>query len=170
MGIRAVVIAALACLAMMSVPRLGFSQSISDAARFDTARIDTARGAQASIFKEVDFGAASAESPLRAQAVPSHDGFFNALFVSTAVLQALDYHSTMRARASGAMEANPLMAKLTEHRVLFGAAKGAVAASTILLSRQLAKKNKLAAALTLVAVNSAYAMVVSQNYQISNLR
>lgn len=165
MGLRAVVIAALACCAMMSVPRLGFSQSIADAARFDTTRREPT-----AIFNNVDFSAADTDMSFRPEALPSHGGFFNALFVSTAVLQALDYHSTMRARANGAIEANPLMSKLTDHRLLFAAAKGAVATSTIMLSRQLAKKNKLAAALTLVAVNSAYAMVVSQNYQISNLR
>lgn len=164
MGIRAVVIAALACCAMMSVPRLGFSQSLAD------ARVDMTLGAESPVFRDVVFGAESPRVPLRADGATSHDGFFNALFVSTAVLQALDYHSTMRARANGAIEANPLMATLTNHRLAFATAKGAVAASTILLSRHLAKKNKLAAALTLVAVNSAYAMVVSQNYQISNLR
>lgn len=164
MGVRAVVIAALLCCAMMSVPRLGFSQS-----RADSARVDATHSERSTIFRDVDFNSIRPDVPGRVES-SSHDGFFNALFVSTAVLQALDYHSTMRARSNGAIEANPLMAKLTDHRVAFATAKGAVAASTILLSRQLAKKNKLAAALTLVAVNSAYAMVVSQNYQISNLR
>ena len=164
MGVRAVVIAALLCCAMMSVPRPGFSQSIADGVRFDATHTERSTN-----FKEVDLGGGRPDLPARAES-STHDGFFNALFVSTAVLQALDYHSTMRARSNGAIEANPLMAELTDHRLLFAAAKGGVAASTIMLSRQLAKKNKLAAALTLVAVNSAYAMVVSQNYQISSLR
>jgi hypothetical protein len=97
-------------------------------------------------------------------------GALNTLYVATAVLQALDFHSTQRAQHYGAVEANPIMARITENSALFLTAKSAVAASTILLTRQIAKRNRLAAALTLTVINSAYAMVVRQNYRIAALR
>ena len=97
-------------------------------------------------------------------------GVLHALYGATAVLQAFDFHSTQQAQRVGAVEANPIMARITGNALLFAATKGAVAASTILLAHQMAKKNRLAAAITLVAINSAYAMVVRQNYRIADLQ
>ena len=62
------------------------------------------------------------------------------------------------------------MGHLTANPYVFAATKGAVAASTILLTREIAKHNRLAAMLTLTAINSAYAMVVRNNYQIAGVR
>jgi hypothetical protein len=89
------------------------------------------------------------------------------LYASTAVMQALDVHSTLSAFRAGATEANPLMQGVTKNRAMFMAVKAGVAASTILAARQLSKRNKVAAVVTLVAINSAYAMVVNHNYKIA---
>jgi len=97
-------------------------------------------------------------------------GVLNSMFVATALLQGLDYHSSQRAFRAGGVEANPVMKHLTANPYVFAATKGAVAASTILLTREIAKRNRLAAVLTLTAINSAYAMVVRGNYQIAGGR
>ena len=90
------------------------------------------------------------------------------LYVSTATMQALDVHSTLKAFSTGAVEANPLMTGVTKNPAAFIALKAGVAASTIMAARQMAKHNKVAAVVTLVAVNSVYAMVVSHNYRVAN--
>jgi hypothetical protein len=90
------------------------------------------------------------------------------LYVSTAMLQALDVHSTLKGLSRGATEANPVMSGVTSNKAAFIAAKAGVAAATILAARQIAKKNKLAAALTLIGINSVYAAVVSHNYKVAS--
>lgn len=97
-------------------------------------------------------------------------GTLNTLYVTTALMQALDFHSTRVALRAGGIEANPIMARIAANPYLFATTKGAVAASTILLTRQIAKRNRLAAVLTLTAINSAYAMVVRSNYQVAGMR
>ena len=92
------------------------------------------------------------------------------LYVSTAAMQALDMHSTLQAFKAGAVEGNPLMSGITKNRGVFMATKAAVAASTILAARQIAKRNKVAAIATMVAINSAYAMIVSHNYKLARVR
>jgi hypothetical protein len=100
----------------------------------------------------------------------SSKGLLPSLYASTAVMQGLDIHSTMMAFNSGAVEGNPLMSGATRNRAAFIATKAAVTAGTILLARKIAKKNKVAAVVTLVAVNSAYAMVVAHNYNLARQR
>jgi hypothetical protein len=92
---------------------------------------------------------------------------FSSLLVSTVVMQALDVHSTYRALGQGAVEANPVMAPLTNNKAAFIATKAAVATATVLATRQLAKRNKVAALATLVAINSAYAFVIDHNYRVA---
>jgi hypothetical protein len=88
------------------------------------------------------------------------------LYASTAVMQALDVHSTLLALDRGAVEANPLMAGAAGNRTAFIALKAGVAFSTVMAARNMSKKNKVAAIITLVAINSAYAMVVNHNYRV----
>ena len=92
----------------------------------------------------------------------------NSLYASTAVMQALDVHSTLSALGNGGVEANPMMSGLTRNKAAFIAVKAAVATSTILATRQIAKRNKVAAVVTLVAINSVYAIVASHNYRVAN--
>ena len=92
------------------------------------------------------------------------------LYATTAVMQALDVHSTLLAIKAGAVEGNPLMSGVVNNRGAFLATKAAVAASTILAARQIAKKSRIGAIVTMVAVNSAYAMIVRHNYSLAARR
>jgi hypothetical protein len=89
------------------------------------------------------------------------------LYVSTAVVQALDVHSTISVLNHGGAEGNPLLASMVNKRPAFVAFKAAIAASSIVAARQIAGHNKIAAVALLVGVNSAYAMVVSHNYKLA---
>lgn len=102
----------------------------------------------------------------RAPRRTSSTALLNSLYVSTIAMQALDVHSTLSAMRSGAVEGNPLMAGVAGHRAAFIAVKAGVAASTVFAAQKLAKHNKVAAIVTLMAINSAYAYVVNHNYRI----
>jgi Domain of unknown function (DUF5658) len=91
-----------------------------------------------------------------------------ALYGTTAAMQALDVRSTLAAFNRGAVEANPLMAGVTRNKAAFIAVKAGIAASTIFAAHSMARHNKLGAILTLVAVDSAYAVIVSHNYQVAH--
>ena len=92
------------------------------------------------------------------------------LYAATAVMQALDIHSTLSAFNAGAVEGNPLMTGVTGNKASFIAMKAAVATGAIFAARGVAKRNKVAAIATLVAINSAYAMVARHNYQVASGR
>jgi hypothetical protein len=89
------------------------------------------------------------------------------LYASTAAMQALDVHSTLTAFRQGAVEANPLMKGIAGNKTAFIAMKAGMAASTILATRNMAKRNKVAAVVTAIAINSAYAYVVNHNYKVA---
>ena len=89
------------------------------------------------------------------------------LYASTAIMQGLDVHSTMAVLKHGGGEANPLMGGLVKNKAAFIGVKAGVAAGTILAARQIAKCNKVAAIVTLVAINSAYVFVVQHNYRVA---
>ena len=100
---------------------------------------------------------------------PSHSSkLLMSLYVTTAVMQALDVHSTYQALGRGAVEANPLVSGMTGHKAAFFAAKASVAAASIMAARRVAEHNKVAAVLTMVGITSAYAMVVAHNYHVAN--
>jgi Domain of unknown function (DUF5658) len=86
-------------------------------------------------------------------------------FVSFAVLQALDVHSTTRALNAGAVEGNPLMRGVADQPAALMAVKAGGAASTIWLTHKLARRSKTGAFVVMAAVNSAYAMIVAHNYR-----
>lgn len=132
---------------------------------------------------QIDFGAAVAlavAQPVRLseleqrpiQIAPVHRGAgssaaLKSLYASTAIMQALDVHSTFAVVNRGGGEANPLMAGLVRNKAAFIGVKAAVAASTIMAARQIGKRSKVAAVVTLVAINSAYALVVQHNYRVA---
>lgn len=91
----------------------------------------------------------------------------SSLYATTAAMQMMDVHSTVKALNVGAVESNPLMGGLVKNRAAFVTTKAAVAAATIYAAHKMAKTNKVGAVLTLVAINSAYAMIVSNNYKIA---
>lgn len=88
------------------------------------------------------------------------------MYVSTAVLQGLDVHSTLRGLRDGAREANPVMKGLVDRPAVFIAMKAGVACGTIIAGRKMARKNKLAALVTLAGINALYGAVVHHNYEI----
>lgn len=96
----------------------------------------------------------------------AEDRLLPALYVSTVVTQALDAHSTLRAIQRGGAEANPLMAGIARQPVELVASKAAVTGATILLTRRLARRNRAAAIVSLVAANAAVAVVAAHNYRI----
>jgi len=89
------------------------------------------------------------------------------LYVSTAVLQGLDAHSTLSGIRNGATEANPMMAGLVEHPAAFIGVKAGISYGSIMAARSIAKKNKPLAIVTLAAINAMYVVVVHHNYQVA---
>ncbi len=98
---------------------------------------------------------------------PGPSNLMRSLYVTTAVMQALDVHSTLSALNNGAIEANPLMTQVSRNKAMFIALKAGVAVSTVMAARNMSKRNKFAAVATLVAINSAYAMVIRHNYKVA---
>jgi hypothetical protein len=97
----------------------------------------------------------------------SHTTRLLPLYASTALLQALDVHSTLQVLGHGGGEGNPLMQGMVSNKPVFIAAKAAIAASTIYAATRIAKRSKIGAIITLVGLNSAYALVVSHNYKLA---
>ncbi|ODS54453.1 MAG: hypothetical protein ABS36_11160 [Acidobacteria bacterium SCN 69-37] len=98
---------------------------------------------------------------------PGRSALMTSLYASTAVMQALDVHSTLLALDRGAVEANPLMSGPSRNKAAFIAIKAGVAFSSVMAARNMSKRNKLAAALTLVAINSVYATIINHNYGVA---
>jgi hypothetical protein len=90
------------------------------------------------------------------------------LYASVAVMQALDVHSTIQVLSRGGGEGNPMLQGIVSNRPLFIATKSAIAASTIYAASRIAKRSKVGAIVTLVGLNSVYAMVVSHNYKLAH--
>ena len=90
------------------------------------------------------------------------------LYVSFATLQALDVHSTLRALDGGsAREANPILGAAAGSPAAMIALKAGAGAGLIYASERLWKRNRVAAVAMMVAVNSAYAIVVAHNYAVA---
>ncbi len=104
---------------------------------------------------------------VRPQPASRPSALMTSLYASTIAMQALDVHSTLTAFGAGAVEANPLMTGVTKNPWAFVALKAGIATSTVFAARNMAKRNKVAAVATLVAVNSAYAMIVQHNYRVA---
>jgi len=98
---------------------------------------------------------------------PNRNKMLLPLYASTAILQALDVHSTMQVLKYGGGEGNPMLQGIVANRPAFIAAKAAVAASTIYAVSRIGKRSKLGAIVTTAAINSVYAMVVSHNYKLA---
>src|SRR5262249_7056048 len=89
------------------------------------------------------------------------------LYVSFAALQGLDVHSTLRAVEVGRRETNPIVAGMVGSPAAFVAAKAGITAGICFASERLWKRNKTAAVLTMIALNSAYGAVVAHNYAVA---
>lgn len=89
------------------------------------------------------------------------------MYVSFAALQGLDVHSTLLAVDRGAREGNPMMATLVDHPAAFVAFKAGTAAGVLLLTDHIRRHNRLASIVIMTAANSAYAIVVANNYRLA---
>ena len=75
--------------------------------------------------------------------------------------------STQQALAGGGVEGNPVMSGIVGSPVAMTALKVGATAGIVLLSEKVRKRNPVAAVVMMVTLNSAYAMVVSQNFAIA---
>ena len=96
---------------------------------------------------------------------PKRPGSLVPLYVSFATLQVLDTHSTSRALAQGAVEANPLMKGVAGNSGALLAVKAAGATGVIFAAEKMWRKNKAAAIVFMVAANVGMAWVVQHNYR-----
>ncbi len=104
----------------------------------------------------------------RRQAPPSRPVALVPLYVSYAVLNGLDGHSTLRAIDGGASEGNPLMAPFARHPAAMAAVKAGMVAATILGVERLRKKHPVAAVVFMAAATSLYAVVAAHNYRLAH--
>jgi hypothetical protein len=89
------------------------------------------------------------------------------LYVSFGALQAMDLHSTQRAIGAGGIEANPVMGTAIGSPLAMTAMKVGATTGIILLSEKLWKRNRVAAVVMMVVMNSGYATVAAHNYSIA---
>jgi hypothetical protein len=93
----------------------------------------------------------------------SHLATMAPFYATTAVLQIMDVRSTLQVIKLGGAEANPMLKSVVSHPAVFVGVKAAIAALSIYSANKMAKHNKVGAIVTMVAMNSAYAWVVSHN-------
>ena len=98
---------------------------------------------------------------------PSRPAALPALYASTALLQALDAHSTMKAIGAGAHEANPVMKGVAGNKGALLAVKAGVAGATIFMAEKMWKRNPVGAVAMMAVVNSVNAFVVAHNYRVA---
>jgi hypothetical protein len=117
-----------------------------------------------------DFTTDHADPPARpvlskaSQSLTDRPAALAPLYVSFAVLQVLDIHSTLRAPDFGGSEANPLVRGLLASPAAFVASKAAVTTGLIYVSERLRRRHPRTVVLMMIALNSAYAAVVARNY------
>jgi hypothetical protein len=88
------------------------------------------------------------------------------LYVGFAALQVFDIYSTRQALAQGAHESNPVMQGIAGNPVAFAAVKVATAMIPMLIAERMWKTHRIAAIVTMVAANSAMAMVAANNARV----
>ena len=87
------------------------------------------------------------------------------LYVAFVGLQALDVHSTFSALEGGAREANPMVRSALGNPAGLFLLKAGTAAGVVLVSEKLWPRNRTAAVITMIALNSAYATIAAHNYR-----
>ena len=90
------------------------------------------------------------------------------LYITFATLQMLDAHSTTKALQNGGVEVNPVVASFVGNTGALYATKIASVAATVLIGEKLWRKSRFGAIMTMMAMNSAYAVVVRHNYGIAS--
>ena len=90
-----------------------------------------------------------------------------ALYASSAVLQGYDAYSTLTVLKHGGVEQNPLMRGVVKSPAAFVALKAGMATASIMAAEHMWKRNnRVGAILTMVATNSAMAMVAAHNARV----
>jgi len=89
------------------------------------------------------------------------------LYGSFAVLAGFDVHSTFAALDNGGQETNPVARGLLGSRVAVPIIKAASAGAVVYVTEHLWKRNRAAAVLTMIAVNSAYGVIAAHNYSVA---
>jgi hypothetical protein len=100
-----------------------------------------------------------------ADAQPRRPTILVPMYVTFAALQAFDAHSTFAATSSGGYEANPLMRDAAGSPAAMLAIKAGTAAAVVAMSERLWPHHRTAAIITMISLNSAYAMIAAHNYQ-----
>jgi hypothetical protein len=100
----------------------------------------------------------------RAQKRP---GALVALYASFVALQVADGVSTFKAIDAGGVEANPTMKALTANKAGFFAFKAGASLASVYMTERLWKKNRKAAIVSMVVLNSVYATIVAHNAKIA---
>ena len=136
-----------------SAPPIGVESAGTSVGDFDAVRLASATRPDPSLRRVADRAFA------RPRALP-------ALYASLGALQVFDVYSTRQALAHGAHEANPVMGGVVGNPVAFTALKAATAVLPVLIAERLWKTNRVAAVLTMVAANSAMALVAANNARV----
>ena len=90
------------------------------------------------------------------------------LYATTAIVQGLDAHSTFRAIDAGAVERNPLLGSIADHRPAFIALKAGIAVAAIYAGHSLSRKRRVVAIVALVGIDVVYGSLVARNYRVAN--
>lgn len=92
------------------------------------------------------------------------------LYVAYGGLQVLDAHSTLNAVDAGARETNPVVRQALGNTAGMLALKSGAAVGVVLLTEKLWQRNRTAAVLTMIAINSAYITIAAHNYRTAQRR
>lgn len=87
------------------------------------------------------------------------------LYASFLALYALDLRTTVQALNAGGVEANPLLRNIVGNRAGFVALKAVATTGVIVVTEHMRARGRLAPFVIMAAVNSAYAIVVANNYR-----
>lgn len=97
---------------------------------------------------------------------PRRPALLPVLYVSYAALQVLDARTTAGALSRGAREGNPLL-RQQPNQIGIWAVRAATTAGTIYFAERVWKRNRLAAVLVMVTVNSGYAAIAAHNAKLA---
>ena len=87
------------------------------------------------------------------------------LYISFAGLQALDVHSTFAAVNAGGREVNPIVRSTIHSPAGLFLLKTGAAAGVVFISEKVWRRNRTAAVITMIGLNSAYLTIAASNYR-----
>jgi hypothetical protein len=112
------------------------------------------------------FALAVGASPAGAQSSPRPAALIP-LYVSYGTLQGFDVHSTLKARAAGGREINPLITATGGSTPALVITKTATTAGVVFAAERLRRSHPKGAVVLMVCANAALAAVVAHNYAVS---